>query len=237
VLDDDTSAVPTLRRRAAHDGLCPAAGYVRFVDAGPRETSNIEQRRVVGEVHLPDAIQAPAEPWRAPWPRGRHLTIADVRRAFPGHARYWWDMAGSESSPEPDEPIICAGRGRGPAAECLVRVTLLSWEQSGRMGLMLPVGERFAGEIRVRDPRFATGIEGLRVGARYVDIAARLERCELSQGDFQGLVCGVRGTSDLRVELEIRDDPRLAECSPEQWSSCPALDAAIVTNLVLAPRR
>jgi hypothetical protein len=205
VLEDERSVVPFLQRRAAYDGLCPARGYARFVDAGPRDMSNIEQRRVVGEVHLPDAIQRPAVPWRVPWPRGQHLTIADVRRAFPGHARYWWDMAGTESSPEPWQPLLCAGRGRGLSADCLVRVTLLSTEERGRMGLMLPAGERFAGEHRVRDPRFSTGLDGVQVGARYTTLAPR------------------------------RED-RIADCTPEQWSSCPALDVAAITEIALAPR-
>jgi hypothetical protein len=103
------------------------------------------------------------------------------------------------------------------------------------MGLMLPAGERFAGEHRVRDPRFSTGLDGVQVGARYTTLAPRLEHCELHQGDFQGLVCGATGADGLFLYFEIRDD-RIADCTPEQWSSCPALDVAAITEIALAPR-
>ncbi len=235
VIEDDTGLAPTLRRRAAYDGLCPLRGYARFVDAGARDMTNLERRRVVGETFLADAIQRPPMPWRAPWLRGQHLTVQDVRRAFPGHSRYWTTVAGTESSPEPHEPIVCAGRGRGIGAQCLVRITLLSFEERGRMGLMLTRGERFEGSIAVRDPGFATGIDGVRVGARYADIASRLHSCELFQGDFQGLICGVPSAQGLFVELEIRD-PRMADCTEEAWSACPALDVARVSAIRLAPR-
>jgi hypothetical protein len=214
----------------------PSSGYARFVDVGPREMGSVERRRVVGEAHLPDAVQRAPAPWRSPWTFGQPITLADVRRAFPGLGRYERAMGGTESSPEPHVPLICVRRGVDRWEPCLVRIELLSEDERQRMGLSRARGGRFAGSIRVSDPGYTTGLDGIRVGARYVDIASRLERCELLHGDFEGLVCGLREAPGLWIDLEIRDDPRFADCGSEEWSSCPALDVATITGLVLAPR-
>jgi hypothetical protein len=232
----ETEPQPRLRRRAAYDALCASTGYARFVDVGPREMGAVERRRVVGEAHLPDAVQRPPAPWRSPWTLGQPITLADVRRAFPGRGRYERAMGGTESSPEPHVPLFCVRRGVERWEPCLVRIELLSEDERQRMGLSRARGGRFAGSIHVSDPGYATGLDGVHVGARYVDIASRLERCELLHGDFEGLVCGLREAPGLLIDLEIRDDPRFADCVSEEWSSCPALDVATITDLALAPR-
>lgn len=226
--DGDTA---TLRRAAAYDALCPPGGYARFVDVGPREMSIIERRRLIGEVRLPDARTPPPTPWRVPWWRGRPITLAEVRRAFPGHARYWSTHA--RTGEEPNVPVLCAGPAVS-AETCIVRVELLARRERVHMGLPPSRAGRFA-SVRVRDPAYQTGLHGVHVGARYLELAPRLERCE--RAELGPPTCGVVGAAGLRVELEVGDEEGSLACDPDAWASCPALESATITALVLAPTR
>jgi hypothetical protein len=219
---------PILHRRAAYDGVCPRSGYARFVEGPLHEMGIIERRRGIGEARMPDARPLVRAPYASPWPRGQLLSMRHIRRAFPGHARYWWDDAGWENSPDTRFTVACAGHGRGLDAQCLVRVSMLPRDQVGRMGLTLVAErERFDGQIYVRDPRFV-GPDGIRVGARHGDVSQALERCEAQYADFVGMVC--RSRADPLIYVELQGDG-FSECDGSETPCAAALASAHVVAL------
>lgn len=233
LFDFDRAQAVRLIRRSALDGLCPARGYARFVEGDSEDLGAVEARRVVGEVALPDDAPEARPAYVVPWRRGQRIRLRDVRRAFPGHRRYWLDSVGYENSPDTREPILCVGDDA-----CRVRIGLINPdatdEPGRRMGWML-YGDtpRFAGEILVRDGS-VEGPDGIRVGASYSALASSLEECVASYGDFIGMTC--RSIREPTVFVQLQGDG-FSHCDSNSDTPCSeALATAQVVEFNLARR-
>lgn len=159
-----------------------------------------------GATGVQNPRRAPAADLRAPPPRAATgpastfpasipndvLTLDRVRDAFSSF-HVWTDVTFGENDPSFAIPIVCVG-ARGGACATAIHT------EGGR-----------ASHAHTTDPTMA-GPSGVRAGARYRSVAARLTNCAMVQGLDEGVRCTIRGAPNTSVWLEVRG--RLTDGAP-----------------------